>query len=169
MPPISGPATTWNDLATGVIEGTGDPLATTPETFDIADMVDTANVATGVSFTLANETGFNAWDFTLGTGGDGGLINDPSVYSDGLLSNDRIGIGRDLTTFEHFFTLTFSGLDDSLSYDFVGGYARNDNLNFFGTFVADGALIDDGTGVLILDEFSGTCLLYTSPSPRDRG
>ena len=29
--------------------------------------------------------------------------------------------------------------------------------------------LDNGNGVLILTDIVGTCLLYTSPSPRDRG
>ena len=34
--------------------------------------------------------------------------------------------------------------------------------------VSFGALIDDGYDLIAID-FNGSCLLYTSPSPRDRG
>lgn len=132
-------ATTWNDLSAMTTVGTGTAL-TSPEVLTIGDLLDTTNVGSGVSFSLTNETGFNVFDFATGTNGDGGLINHASVFSDGILSNDRTSIGRNTTRFQDFFTLTFSGLNDSLTYNFVGGFARNNNPNFNGTWVADGVV-----------------------------
>ena len=150
--PSSDPNTTWNDIVSGGDAMSGGVAAGADTS--IADLNDTTSSPTGVSFTLTNNTGFNAWDFENGNTGDGGLINDESVFSDGLLSNDARGQDRDTTALQDYFEVTFSGLDDSLVYDFVGGYARSGNVNFNGVWFVD-ATVTDGA----IDLMSGTSFI----------
>ena len=150
--PSSDPNTTWNDIVSGGDAMSGGVAAGADTS--IADLNDTTSSPTGVSFTLTNNTGFNAWDFENGNTGDGGLINDESVFSDGLLSNDARGQDRDTTALQDYFEVTFSGLDDSLVYDFVGGYARSGNINFNGVWFVD-ATVTDGA----IDLMSGTSFI----------
>ena len=150
--PSSDPNTTWNDIVSGGDAMSGGVAAGADTS--IADLNDTTSSPTGVSFTLTNNTAFNAWDFELGNTSDGGLINDESVFVDGLLSNDAAPQGRNLTALEDYFEVTFSGLDDSLVYDFVGGYARAGNINFNGVWFVD-ATVTDGA----LDVMSGTSFI----------
>ena len=150
--PSSDPNTTWNDIVSGGDAMSGGVAAGADTS--IADLNDTTSSPTGVSFTLTNNTAFNAWDFELGNTSDGGLINDESVFVDGLLSNDAAPQGRNLTALEDYFEVTFSGLDDSLVYDFVGGYARAGNINFNGVWFVD-ATVTDGAIVLM----SGTSFI----------
>ena len=150
--PSSDPNTTWNDIVSGGDAMSGGVAAGADTS--IADLNDTTSSPTGVSFTLTNNTAFNAWDFELGNTSDGGLINDESVFVDGLLSNDAAPQGRNLTALEDYFEVTFSGLDDSLVYDFVGGYARAGNINFNGVWFVD-ATVTDGA----IDLMSGTSFI----------
>ena len=150
--PSSDPNTTWNDIVSGGDAMSGGVAAGAGRS--IANLNDTTNSPTGVSFTLTNNTGFNAWDFENGNTGDGGLINDESVFSDGLLSNDARGQDRDTTALQDYFEVTFSGLDDSLVYDFVGGYARSGNNNFNGVWFVD-ATVTGGA----IDLMSGTSFI----------
>ncbi len=135
----SDPFSTWNDIVTGGTASSGG-LASGATT-SVPDLVDITGATTGVSFGLTNNTAFNAWDIGNGTNGNGALIDHTSVFSDGLISNDAPGAGRNLSFNSDFFTLTFSGLNDSLLYDFSGGYARNNNSNFNGAWTANGQTI----------------------------
>ena len=141
------PNTTWNSLNVGGDNSTPGSLLAF-ETASIGDLQDTNGAASGVSFGLTNNSPFWVWDFGNGDEGDGGIINDASVFGDGVISNDAPGADKDLTQGDDFFTFTFSGLDDSLAYDFVGGYSRTGNINFDGTWTAGGEEIitDSMTG-----------------------
>ncbi|MDF7799605.1 sulfatase-like hydrolase/transferase [Pontiellaceae bacterium B1224] len=113
-------------------------------------LVDTTGAAvSGVEFIFQN-AGQISWDFGLGGGGvvgtdgDGALIADLSVYGDGLICNDASG--RALTAGVDFMVFTFTGLDDSLSYNLSIGHDR-DSANFNYTFSADGqSATTDSTG-----------------------
>ncbi|MEP2776266.1 MAG: PEP-CTERM sorting domain-containing protein [Luteolibacter sp.] len=125
-------STTFNQVSVG-----GD--ASTPGLADMASttaisLVDTNNTAiTGTQFSVTNNTGQIAWDFSGGVEGSG-LMTDASVYGDGIISNNASG--RNLSAGANF-VLTFTGLDDSLTYDLTGGWDNNNN-NFNATWSADG-------------------------------
>lgn len=107
-------------------------------------LIDTTGAAvTGVGFSVTNNSGDAS--FELGGGLEGsGLLNDSTIYSDGLISNDnkdgRLADGdivMDGSGDRGHFVLTFSGLDDALSYDLSGGWDNN-NSNFDAIWQADG-------------------------------
>lgn len=88
-----------------------------------------------MGFGLLNNSGQIAWDFPNGTEGDGNVLNHASVFGDGIISNDAAS--RPVAAVTDFFTLTFSGLDDALTYDLVGGF-DSDNANFEAVWTAAG-------------------------------
>ena len=99
-------------------------------------LVDFTNTAvTGVGFTITNSTGQNTSraNVTNGTAGPA-PFNNSTVFQDSLISNNQ-GVAPLATG--GFFTLTFSGLDDSIEYDLTGGYDGN-NANFDSILSADG-------------------------------
>ncbi|MGJ8673454.1 hypothetical protein [Rubritalea sp.] len=83
---------------------------------------------TGVGFSLTNNTGqvTNRVNEQEGYGGSG-VFSEPSIYADRILSNDTASMKLDENA---HFLLTFSGLDDDLSYNLSGGYdCANDNFD----------------------------------------
>ncbi|WP_372808949.1 PEP-CTERM sorting domain-containing protein [Pontiella sp.] len=124
----------WNHISVGGDSTTlgldSDEQAVNPDSVGIADLGRLSDgTATGVGFTLLNSTGQIAWDFSGGTDGDGGLIEaaGTDVYGDGLISNDQSA--RPTVSNVDFFLITFTGLDDNLTYNFVSGW-DHDNGNF---------------------------------------
>ena len=95
---------------------------------------------TGVTFSLENQTGQNTEraDFTT-QGAEGtlaGPLSEQAVWDDGYISNNQGAAPLDV---DGFFLLTFSGLDDELTYDLTGGFDNNGgNANFDATWSADG-------------------------------
>uniref|UniRef100_UPI00356588E6 beta strand repeat-containing protein n=1 Tax=Pontiella sp. TaxID=2837462 RepID=UPI00356588E6 len=124
----------WNHISVGGNATTlgldSDEQEVNPDSVGIADLGRLSDgTATGVGFTLVNSTGQIAWDFAGGTDGDGGLIEaaGADVYGDGLISNDQAS--RVTVSGVDFFLITFTGLDDNLTYGFVSGW-DHDNANF---------------------------------------
>ena len=136
----------WNNISVG-----GDnniPGLVAGNSAMVANLVDASSASTGVSFSLTNDTGFWGWDFGNGTGGDGALIADSNVWSDGIISNDNVA--KNLVASVDFFTLTFTGLNDALTYDLVTGYNRGDNVNFDRVTTAGGTTIVTNSGATVL-------------------
>lgn len=115
---------------------TGVSLATTADAYFM-----------GSGYLASTDTGLDFFD-TINTANS-------TVYADGLISNTG---GSDTIT------LTFTGLDDSLEYDLVGGLSRESNPANFGTrWTIDGvdAQSTDGSASGGYVEFKG--LSTTSP------
>jgi hypothetical protein len=76
--------------------------------------------------------------------GAGAAIADASVYADGIICNDASG--RAIEAGVDFMYFTFSGLDDSLTYNVSGGYDR-DSAAFNCLWSADGQFdLTDNSG-----------------------
>lgn len=149
----------WNDF--GAVGGNNttlgldhDEQSVNAYTVNLTDLVRLSDGAsTGVGFTLVNSTGQIAWDFdqsgAAGIEGDGGLITagGVNVYGDGLISNDASG--RTTESGVDFFYVTYTGLDDGLTYDFVSGWDHG-NSNFDTTW----NVYSDSTFTTIVDTFT---------------
>lgn len=131
---------------------------TTTSIADLGRLSDGA--ATGVSLTTTADVYFMGVGYIAST--DTGLVlsdkintTDSTVYSDGLVSN--------LSGAADTITLTFSGLDDNLTYDLVGGLSRGSSPENFATTWAVGGVSQstDGSAAGGYVEFTG--LLTTSP------
>ncbi|MFC5050443.1 hypothetical protein ACFPK9_07445 [Rubritalea spongiae] len=103
----------------------------------------------GVSFSFTNNTGQSTNRIKDQEGQPGpGLLSAPSISGDRILSNDTLEmpINKD-----GHFVLTFSGLDDTLSYTLTGGY-QGSRPNFDAIWSADGqsfeSLLQAGYGTL---------------------
>jgi len=95
-----------------------------------------------VGFSVTNLSGQSSGRAAVRGGVEGaGLMTDTTIYSDTIISNDAVS-GRltdgtvDPLTRGHL-VLTFTGLDDSLTYNLQGGYDSN-NSNFNAIWTADG-------------------------------
>jgi len=102
---------------------------------------DGAGVGAGLSVTATNP--FDNVNNVASTAGIANLNSaDAAVYEDGFLSaNGNNGSGNDTVT------LTFSGLDDSLSYELVGGLSRSSGASNFATnWVIAGATTQSSDG-----------------------
>ncbi|MGJ8641926.1 MAG: PEP-CTERM sorting domain-containing protein [Luteolibacter sp.] len=115
--------------------------------------------STGVSFTLAgtNQDNLNY----VASSASLGNTTDPNIFEDGILANlNSGGAGNGSTSI----TLTFTGLDDTLAYDLVGGSARVDTQNgpqrWVADWTADGKTATAGTfaadGYITLSGLSST-------------
>ena len=92
----------------------------------------------GVGFSATNNTGDNTNEANSGQGDPFGGF-DTTIYGDRLISNDSNATGRitdgdtviDGTNDRAHFVLRFSGLNDALTYDLLGGHhTDNGNSNF---------------------------------------
>ena len=92
-----------------------------------------ANI-TGLDFSVENQSGQNTSraDVTNGTTGPA-PFNDASVFQDSIISNNQGAAPLDAGGYLLF---TFTGLDDSLTYDLTGGY-DGANANFDSTWSFD--------------------------------
>ncbi len=111
----------------------------------------------GVGFSITNNSGQETGRAVVNTGSAGyPFITDSTVYTDCLISNDTAaapltdGTVSPLT--RGHFVLTFTGLDDSLTYNLSGGF-YNGNSNFNSIWTADGESFsadnaDSGYGIL---------------------
>ncbi|WP_162025311.1 MULTISPECIES: PEP-CTERM sorting domain-containing protein [unclassified Lentimonas] len=126
-------ATTFNqfDAHNNVIADAG-TLAFSALGINSGALKDTANAdVTGVGFVVTNNTGWATGNANVTTGAEGaGLMTDSSVYSDTIISNNASG--HVIAAGAHFL-FTFTGLDDSLTYDLTGGFDNNNN-NFDATW-----------------------------------
>ncbi|MCP5537934.1 MAG: sulfatase-like hydrolase/transferase [Akkermansiaceae bacterium] len=119
-------------------------------------LVDTAGGSvTGVGFSVTNRSGQDTGRATGNNGSQGaGLMTDSTIYSDWIISNDADGArltGGDTVIDgsgdRGHLVLTFTGLDDSLSYNLTGGFDNN-NANFNAIWQADGqTFTTDASGV----------------------
>ena len=97
----------------------------------VADLVRLSDgAATGVGFTLAGSSQDNINNVASDTLGN---TSDTTIYEDGTLANNRNGASGNPTSL----TLTFSGLDDTLAYDLIGGLARADTQNSIGNWTSE--------------------------------
>ena len=121
--------------------GNGDTLAFSAQT-GAPVMIDTAgNSVSGVGFTVENQTGQSTSRATLTNAGVGPApFDDSTIFSDLMISNNQ---GSNPLNPGGFFVLTFTGLDDSLGYDLVGGMNRlgNNAENFDTDWTAGGTTL----------------------------
>ena len=117
----------------------GDTLAFSAQTGAPAEMINIAgNSVPGVGFTVENQTGQSTNRATLTNAGTGPApFDDSTIFSDLMISNNQ---GSNMLNTGGFFVLTFTGLDDSLDYDLVGGMNRlgNNAENFDTDWTAGG-------------------------------
>lgn len=121
----------------------------------VGDIINTDGGAlTGVGFTVENLSGQNTGRATV-TGLEGsGSLADPTIYGDSIISNNT---GGNPLSSGGKLVLTFSGLDDSLSYNLTGGYDQN-NKNFDATWEANGRTFTtdgDAVGTIGYDSLTG--------------
>ena len=91
------------------------------------------NVA-GVGLTVENQTGQNTSRADVTNGSTGPSPFDvATIYNDSLISNNQGGAPLDTGG---YFVLTFTGLDDSMTYNLTGGY-DGANANFNSTWSFD--------------------------------
>lgn len=97
------------------------------------------NNLNNISFSLTNNTGQDTTraDVTNGAEGDGAEITDATIFGDAYISNNQ---GAAPINADANFVLTFSGLDDSLTYALSGGWDNNNN-NFDADWTVDGATV----------------------------
>ena len=99
-----------------------------------------ANI-TGLDFSVENQSGQNTSraDVTNGTTGPA-PFNDASVFQDSIISNNQ---GSAPLVDGGYLLFTFTGLDDSLTYDLTGGFdGNNDNFDSTWSFDSGSAGID---------------------------
>ena len=130
-----------NNVTPGLQDNGVDPNAVTLSTLSTID----GSAVAGVDFTFENSSGEIAFDFSGGAQGNGGLISDTTVFGDGIISNDQPNSGRTVEANVDTFIFTFSGLDDSLTYDLAAGWDSN-NPNFNALWSADGQSFTTNTG-----------------------
>ncbi|BDS07218.1 hypothetical protein NT6N_22580 [Oceaniferula spumae] len=93
------------------------------------------NDVTGVGFSVGNFSGDNTADALISNGSAGSApFDESSIYVDALISNDSNGTGN--LDPGGYLTLTFTGLDDSLTYNLNGGFDGT-NANFNTTWSFD--------------------------------
>ncbi|MEP2775699.1 MAG: PQQ-dependent sugar dehydrogenase [Luteolibacter sp.] len=122
-------------------------------------LIDTSGAAVaGVGFSVKNLTGDDTGEATVVglQGTASGPFSNASIYADSLISNDSGTTGR-LTSGDSVidgsgdrahFVLTFTGLNDGLRYNLIGGYDQN-HANFNAIWQADGQEFttdNDGVG-----------------------
>jgi len=95
-----------------------------------------------VGFSITNNSGQATGRATVSNGVSGtGLMTDASIYSDSIISNHTSSFPLTSGTVSPLtrghLKLTFSGLDDTLAYNLVGGF-DNDNGNFDAIWLASG-------------------------------
>lgn len=118
---------------------------------DLQRLSDGALTGVGVTVTISGTNG----DYVKNAAPSVGLgSTDVSIYDDHLAANDLSG--------PDFITVTYSGLDDSLSYTLTGGMARSGNTSAFEqTYTVDG--IDyDYTGTTGVDAYAAYAGLSSS-------
>ncbi|MEP4077179.1 PQQ-dependent sugar dehydrogenase [Haloferula sp.] len=128
------------------------------ETFAALGMGDLINTAGGtltdVGFTVTNLSGQDSGRATV-TGEEGfGSMADATIYGDSIISNST---GSNPLSAGGNLVLTFTGLDDALTYKLTGGYDQN-NDNFDATWEADGkSFTTDGnlSGSIGYDSLTG--------------
>ncbi|MFC5051421.1 PQQ-dependent sugar dehydrogenase [Rubritalea spongiae] len=116
----------------------------------------------GVGFSVTNKTGKTSYSLSGGTSGSG-EISDSSIYSDALIANDNLAIRLidgdaqiDDSNDRAHFVLTFTGLDDDVTYNLTGGFYNN-NSNFNAIWQSDGEnAVTDSTadGYITLTDLS---------------
>ena len=105
-------------------------------------LIDTNGSAlASVGFSLTNNTGQDTTraNVTNGAEGDGTAITNSTLYEDSYISNNQGAAPLDPIGTANI-VVTISGLDDSLTYDLVGGFDNN-NGNFDAEWSADGQAI----------------------------
>jgi hypothetical protein len=125
-------------------------------------LIDTSKVGvTGVGFSVQNNAANKDSAANEGATEGFGLMSDASIYGDGII------LGNDTTTSSDYITLTFTGLDDLLTYDLTGGYDKDSNFHrtiwdvdgqslttapttTSGGFVSFTGLQTDGSGNLVI-------------------
>ena len=123
------------------------------ETLPAGSLIDLeGNTLAGISFSLTNDTGQDTTraNVTSGQNGDGNLIVDASVFEDSYISNNQAAAPLDA---DANFVLTFSGLDDSLTYDLSGGFA-NGNGNFDANWTVGGQTLLAAPGYVGFENLS---------------
>lgn len=119
----------------------------------IGALIDTqGSPLSGVGFSVTNMTGKTSYSLAGGVSGYGEM-SDSSIYSDALISNDNSDVRLldgdaqiDGSDDRAHFVLTFTGLDDELTYNLTGGY-DSDIANFNAIWQADGEnAVTDSTG-----------------------
>jgi hypothetical protein len=106
----------------------------------VADLVRLSDGAlTGVSFGMTGVDQDNANNVASSVGL--GNTTDADIYGDGILAN--------VNATSTAITMTFTGLDDTLTYDLMGGLARVDTQNgpqkWVADWTADGQTVTSGT------------------------
>ena len=138
-------STNFNHFDGSNFQGGGIANGTTATFANTLINTDGQNV-TGVTFSLTNNTGRDTNRALSAQGGNpgGGLFTDSSIVGDRIISNDagsgRITDGDDVidgVSDRAHFVLTFTGLDQDLTYDLSGGYDV-DNAGFDAIWQADG-------------------------------
>ena len=116
----------------------GATLAFSAQTGATASLIDTTGALSGVDLTVENQSGQNTSraDVTNGNAGPA-PFDENTIFSDVLISNDQ---GSNRLNPGGFLVLTFTGLDDSLAYDLVGGLGLA-NVNFNTTWTAGGTSV----------------------------
>lgn len=118
----------------------------------VGTLIDTqGDQLTNVGFTVTNNSG-QATARADVTGLEGsGQMSDVSIYGDSIISNNTGGNPLDASG---NLVLTFTGLDDSLTYNLTGGYDQN-NDNFNATWEADGKSFTTDNSATGFDTLSG--------------
>ncbi|MGJ8651518.1 MAG: PQQ-dependent sugar dehydrogenase [Opitutaceae bacterium] len=106
---------------------------------------------TNVGFSVTNNSGQATARADVSGLEGSGQMSDESIYGDSIISNNTAG---NPLAVDGNLVLTFTGLDDSLSYKLTGGYDQNNN-NFNATWEADGKSFTTDNGATGFDTLSG--------------
>jgi len=146
----------------------------------VGSLVDTMGNALSVGFSVTNNSGHATGRATITNGvGGAGLLSDSTIYSDSIISNDtgsnRLTDGTVSPLTRGHLVLTFSGLDDSLTYNLTGGWDSN-NSNFDAIWTSDGETAvtnSAGNGFVTLTDLStdgsGNLAIYVIRTGNDNG
>jgi len=122
----------WNQISTSTLS-----------IVDLKRLSDGALTGVGVAVTVTSPNG----NFVNNIAPGAGLgSTDASIYNDHLAAND-LGANDSIT-------VTFSGLDDSLSYTLTGGMARSGNTSAFAQTYTVGGVAYDYTGDSGVDAYA---------------